>query len=249
MNNNVLQNDANTELEMTKEMVVEKGIEHIATNYSFQFKNIKLNKLSLVNKANNTSDITKSSMAENVDLNNYLSQLEDKILRSDLLPIEDRKRFEKLSNLPMCGESEFESTFELLIAFQMNKLGFPYRYAIKTTYQNEKEQDTYIDFEIFTNEGPIYVVLADFHRDNYFSCSNLAQYRRPRIAVKQALHIKTNHERPIYMLNINKTLKSFYLDVNQFIWEFDSTADVLTFDECIDAMNSIIDTATESVVH
>ncbi|NQZ90361.1 MAG: hypothetical protein HRT54_22580 [Colwellia sp.] len=249
MNNNVLHQPANTVLDNTKAMVDKEGIEEITSNYSYQFKKTKLDKLSLVNTANNTGGITKSSMAENIDLNNYLSQLEEKIIRSDLLPIEDRKRFEKLSNLPMCSESEFESIFEFLLALQMKKVGLPYRYGVKTTYKNEKEQDTYIDFEIFTHEGPTYIVLTDFYNDNYFSCSNLARYRRPRIAVKQALDIKTSHECAIYMLNIDKTLKSFYLDVNQLIWEFDSFADVLTFDECIDAMNSIIDTATKNAVH
>jgi len=248
MNNNVLHQPANTVLDNTKAMVDKEGIEEITSNYSYQFKKPKLDKLSLVNTANNTDGITKSSMVENVDLNDYLNQLEKEI-RLDLLPVEDRERFEKLSNLPMCSESEFESIFELLLALQMKKVGFPYRYGVKTTYKNEKEEDTYIDFEIFTNEGPTYVVLTDFYNDNYFSCRNLARYRLPRIAVKQALHIKTSHECVIYMLNIDKTLKSFYLDVNQLIWEFDSFADVLTFDECIDAMNSIIDTATKSAVH
>jgi hypothetical protein len=236
-----MQNERNTELEMTKEMVGEKGIEHIASNYSYQFKNTKLDKLSLVNTANNTMSITKFSMAENIDLNNYLKQLEEEI-HFDLLPLEDRKRFEKLSNLPMCGESEFESTFELFFALQLKKVGFPYRYGIKTTYQNEKEQDTYVDFEVFTNEGPLFVVLSDFPSENYFSISNLARYRRPRLEVKHALHIKKNHRCPIYIMDINKTLKSFYLDVNQLIWEFDPSADVLTFDECIDSMNSVMDT-------
>jgi len=244
MNNQVLQQPLNTVLENTKAMVRKEGIKEIAIKHSFYFSTPKLNQLSIVNTANKTRDITKSLVLENIDLNSYLTRLEEKTLQLGLLPKNNRKHFEKLSNLPMCDESKFESTFELVVAVQLKKVGFPYRYGIKTTYKNKKEQDTYIDFEIFTNEGPIYVVLADFHNDNYFSYSNLAHYRRPRIAVKQALHIKTNHNRPIYMLNINKTLESLYLDVNQLIWEFDSSADVLTFDECIDAMNSIIDSAT-----
>jgi len=248
MNNNVLHQPANTVLDKTKALVDKEGIEEITSNYSYQFKKPKLDKLSLVNTANNTDGITKSSMVENVDLNDYLNQLEKEI-RLDLLPVEDRERFEKLSNLPMCSESEFESIFELLLALQMKKVGFPYRYGVKTTYKNEKEQDTYIDFEIFTNEGPLYVVLSDFPSESYFSCGNLARYRRPRIAIKQALDIKTNHECAIYILNIDKTLKFFYLDVNQLIWEFDSSADLLSFEECIEAMNSIINTVEENTVH
>jgi len=50
-------------------------------------------------------------------------------------------------------------------------------------------------------------------------------------------------------MDINKTLKSFYLDINQLIWEFDPSADVLNFDKCIDAMNSIISQVTENTVH
>ena len=79
MNNNVLHQPANTVLDNTKAMVDKEGIEEITSNYSYQFKKPKLDKLSLVNTANNTDGITKSSMAENVDLNNYLNQLEEEI--------------------------------------------------------------------------------------------------------------------------------------------------------------------------
>ena len=245
----LLKDEVNTVLQMTKDMVHEEGIEKIVSEHFYQFDKPKLDQLSLVNKANKTTDITKFSIKENVALKGYLNSLEEKIIHLGLLPNNSRQRFEKLSNLPMVDDSEFESTFELLLALQMKKVDFPFRYSIKTTYKNEKEQDTYIDFEVFTNEGPIYIVLSDFHNSNYFSCSNLAQFRRPRLQVKHALHIKKNHKLPIYIMNIDKALKSFYLDINQLIWEFDSSADVLSFDECIDAMSSIISPAIENTVH
>jgi hypothetical protein len=250
MDKQVLEHKVNTALEMTKKMVQRKGIKDIALEHSFQFKTFKLDQLSLVNTANNTSDITKFSLLENVALKSYLISLEDKIKQLGLLPREDRKHFEKLSNLPIAEKTEFESTHELLFALQMKQVGFPFRYGIKTSYQNKKDQSTIIDFEIYTNEGPVYVVLSETSSHNsYFSCSNLAKYRRPRLQIKHALHIKKNHQCPIYIIDIDKTLKSFYLDINQLIWEFDSSADVLSFDECIDAMNSIISQATENTVH
>ena len=250
MDKKVLEHNVNTELEMTKRMVQRKGIKNIALEHSFQFKTFKLDQLSLVNTANNTSDITKFSLLENVTLKSYLISLEDKIKQLGLLPSEDRKHFEKLCNLPINEKTEFESTHELLIGLQMKQVGFPFRYGIKTSYHNEKDQSTIIDFEIYTNEGPVYVVLSETcSHSNYFSCSNLAKYRRPRLQIKHALHIKKNHQCPIFIMDIDKTLKSFYLDINQMIWEFDPSADVLSFDECIDAMNSIISQATENTVH
>jgi hypothetical protein len=250
MKKQVSEHKVNTPLEMTKKLVESKGIKNIALKHSFQFKTFKLDQLSLVNTANNTNDMTKFSLLENVTLKSYLISLEDKIKQLGLLPSEDRKHFEKLSNLPINEKTEFESTHELLFALQMKQVGFPFRYGIKTSYHNEKDQSTFIDFEIYTNEGPVYVVLSETCRhSSYFSCNNLAKYRRPRLQIKHALNIKKNHQYPIFIIDIDKTLKSFYLDINQLIWEFDPSADVLSFDECIDAMNSIISPATENTVH
>jgi len=183
MNKKVLEHPVNTTLEMTKGLVQRIGIKNIALEHSFQFKTFKLDQLCLVNTANNTSDITKFSLLENIALKSYLISLDDKIKQLGLLPSEDRKHFEKINNLPIAEKTEFESTHELLFALQMKQVGFPFRYGIKTSYHNEKDQSTYIDFEIYTNEGPVYIVLTETCSHNsYFSCSNLAKYRRPSSA-------------------------------------------------------------------